>query len=84
MPNSYKVCSPTKVLTCAQGRLAKIEDGEACGPETCIKACGISRYKSSLSSVKFPSYLGAIKLAEEYNGTIVQMQRQTNYQYDSH
>ena len=67
-PKSQIVCSPAKYKDCAIGRLNKIEDGEACGPETCIKPCEISRYKSSMSSVKFPSYLGAIKLSEEYPG----------------
>merc|ERR550532_140162 len=69
MPDSRKVCSPLKYKDCAIQKLNKIEDGEACGPETCIKPCGISRYKSSMSAVKFPSYLGAIKLSEEYPNT---------------
>ncbi|XP_075255616.1 acid-sensing ion channel 2-like [Convolutriloba macropyga] len=67
-PKSSIVCSPQLYKECAREKLNKIEDGEACGPETCIKACEISRYKSSMSSVKFPSYLGAIKLSEEYPG----------------
>ena len=33
-----------------------------------LKDVILDRYKSSMSSVKFPSYLGAIKLSEEYPG----------------